>query len=64
VIIHGEYAGAGDYFLERLRRRLWKLSLVRMDKGTPVRYSAAGPALTLIGAAQYAADAFFASAEI
>lgn len=63
VLIQGEYARAGEYFINQLRERLRGLSLLRMDKGTRVEYSDHGDEWTLIGGAHYVADIHFAGAE-
>ncbi|MCC8166410.1 MAG: ROK family protein [Planctomycetes bacterium] len=59
IIIQGEYAGAGDYFLQRLNERVRRISLVNMDKGIQIIYSQLGQQ-GVIGAAYFAADQFFA----
>lgn len=59
VIIQGEYARAGGYFLGQLRERLKGMSLLRMDKRIRVEYSRRGVEWTLFGAAHYAADIYF-----
>lgn len=61
VIIQGEYAGAGEYFLQRLRDKARRVSLLRMDKNTQVIYSRFGEVQGVIGGAHYAADRFFAA---
>lgn len=62
VIIQGEYAGAGTFYLQRLRERLRNISLLNMDKGIQVIYSNLGQQ-GVIGAAHFAADQFFAQVE-
>lgn len=61
IIIQGEYAGAGDYFLEQLRDRVRKSTLPGMDKNIHIQYSSLGDKQGLIGAAHYAADQFYAT---
>lgn len=60
IIIQGEYAGAGDYFLRRLNERVRNISLLNMDKGVQVIYSTFGEQ-GVLGAAHFAADQFFAA---
>lgn len=59
IIIQGEYAGAGDYFLQRLNERVRGISLRNMDKGVQIIYSQLGQQ-GVIGAAHFASDQFFA----
>lgn len=63
IIIQGEYAKAGEYFLSQLKERLQRMSLLRMDKGIHIEYSDRKDEWTLIGGAHYAADRFFANME-
>lgn len=60
ILIQGEYAKAGRYFIEQLNERLKRLSLLRMDKGTRVEYTDKDDEWTLAGAAHYVSDAYFA----
>lgn len=59
IIIQGEYALAGNYFIQRLRDNLRQLSLLQMDKEIRVIYSSLGANQGIIGAAHYVADDFF-----
>ncbi|MDR3211382.1 MAG: ROK family protein [Planctomycetota bacterium] len=61
IIIQGEYAKAGQYFIENLRVRLRGLSLLRMNKGIRVEYSEHGDEWTLVGAAKFVIDRYFAA---
>ncbi|MDR1611625.1 MAG: ROK family protein [Planctomycetota bacterium] len=60
VIIQGEYAQAGDYFLNRLRDRVRRMTLLRMDKSVDIEYSSLGDECTLNGSAHFLADQYFA----
>lgn len=60
IILQGEYAGAGSYFLEQVKDRVGKTSLVGIDKNIRIQYSSLGDKQGLIGAAHYAADQYFA----
>ncbi|MCD8141249.1 MAG: ROK family protein [Planctomycetaceae bacterium] len=62
VVIQGEFAAAGTYFLQRLRDRCGSISLTAMDKGTEILYSSLGRE-GVLGAAYYSADTFFAEVE-
>ncbi len=62
IIIQGEYAGAGEFFLQRLRERVRSVSLLNMDKGVQIIYSQLGQQ-GVVGAAFFAADQFFAQIE-
>lgn len=59
VIIHGEYAKAGDRFLEEIRTQLGRTSLVNLDKTVELSYSRLGQYGAIIGAANFALDIFF-----
>lgn len=59
IIIQGEYAEAGDYFLERIRDRVRKTTLPGMDKNIHIQYSKLGDKQGIVGAAHFAADQFF-----
>lgn len=63
IIIQGEYAEAGEYFLEQLRERVRKATLPGMDKNIRIQYSNLGDKQGLVGAAHFAADQFYASLE-
>lgn len=61
IIIQGEYAKAGDYFLQRLRDRVNNLTLLRMKKSIRVEYSTLDDDYSIAGAASYLADMYFDS---
>lgn len=61
IIIQGEYAAAGDYFLDQLRERVRKSTLPGVDKNIHIQYSSLDDKQGLIGAASYAADQFYAN---
>ncbi len=61
-IIQGEYAKAGDYFLNRLRERVNNLTLLRMKKSIDIEYSTLDEEHSLIGGACYLADRYFEEA--
>ena len=63
IIIQGEYAAAGEYFLESLRDRVRKATLPSVEKNIQIQYSSLGDKQGLIGAAFFAADQFYASLE-
>lgn len=60
VIIQGEYAEAGEFFLNELRERIPRVSLPGLNRTVRVEYSRLGQYGAIIGAANYAADVFFA----
>ena len=60
VIIQGAYTEAGDWFLQRLREKARRVSLLRMDKNIQITYSRFGEVQGVVGGAHYAADRFFA----
>ncbi|MCD8349964.1 MAG: ROK family protein, partial [Planctomycetaceae bacterium] len=62
VLIQGEYAVAGRFFLEELRSRIPQTSLLGLGKCPRVEYSKLGPYGAIVGAANYAADIFFENA--
>jgi glucokinase len=59
IIIQGEYAKAGMYFLERVRDGVRKTTLPGLDKNVQIQYSRLGDAQGIIGAAHFAADQLF-----
>lgn len=59
IIIQGEYAKAGDYFIDRLRRRVNTITFNRMPKRMRIEYSHLDYKCTLSGAAKYIADSYF-----
>lgn len=62
VLIQGEYAGAGEYFLDEVRAGVPRTSLLGLKKAPQIEYSRLGQYGAIIGAANYAADIFFANA--
>ncbi|MCD8351259.1 MAG: ROK family protein, partial [Planctomycetaceae bacterium] len=63
IIIQGEYAKAGTYFLDLLKDRVRKVTLPGMDKNIRIQYSTLSDKQGLIGAAHFAADQFYATLE-
>lgn len=59
IIIQGEYAKAGEYFLTQLRERVNNLTLLRMKKSIRVEYSTLDDEYSLTGGACYLADLYF-----
>ncbi len=59
IIIQGEYAKAGPYFLNNLREMVSNLTLLRMRKSIHIEYSNLDDEYSLIGGACYLADRFF-----
>ncbi|MCC8167532.1 MAG: ROK family protein [Planctomycetes bacterium] len=59
IIIQGEYADAGTYFLEQVKDGVRKRTLPGMDKNIRIQYSTLGDKQGLIGAAHFAADQFY-----
>lgn len=59
VIIQGEYAAAGEYFITALKARLQELSLVSMRKKIDIEYSVLGADGFLFGASVFMADDLF-----
>lgn len=59
VLLFGDYADAGEYFLQTLRKRVHSLSLEGIDKNTEIEYSPVAPEHGLIGAAIHMADTLF-----
>ncbi len=59
VIIQGEYAAAGEFFLDELKRRLQGLSLAHMNKKVDIEYSVLGADGFLFGASMFMADDLF-----
>lgn len=59
LILQGEYAGAGEFFLSRLRERVAAQSLSKMEKSVRIVYSSLGDWQGALGAAHFAADKFF-----
>lgn len=59
LVLQGEYAGAGEFFLSRLRERVGAQSLSKMEKRVRIVYSSLGDWQGALGAAHYAADKFF-----
>jgi predicted NBD/HSP70 family sugar kinase len=59
VIIQGEYASAGDYFISALKERLQGQSLVSMRKKIEVEYSVLGANGFLFGASLFMSDDLF-----
>lgn len=59
IIIQGEYAQAGEYFLRQLRQKVNRLTLLRMDKEVRIEYSLLGDESSLSGAAHFMADSYF-----
>ena len=60
-IIHGEYAGAGEFFLRRLREKAGALTLPRMKKNVRIEYSTMDDECSLTGGACFLADNYFAN---
>ncbi len=59
VILQGEYAAAGEWFLDGLRERVLRLSLPGVRKRFAVEYSTLGGDGFLLGASVFLADALF-----
>lgn len=60
IIIQGEYASAGAFFLDRVKDRVRRATLPGMDKNIRIQYSNLGDHQGLVGAAHFAADQFYA----
>ncbi|MFZ4615496.1 MAG: ROK family protein [Rectinemataceae bacterium] len=63
IIIQGEYAGAGEFFLSRLRSVIADVSLCAIDKHVQIAYSTLGRERGVIGAACYVIGQFFDNEE-
>jgi Transcriptional regulator/sugar kinase len=60
VVIFGDYARAGDFFLDRLRQRINSLTMVGIDKKTTIEYTnTLAYGIGVIGAANMMTDALF-----
>jgi predicted NBD/HSP70 family sugar kinase len=59
IILHGIYTRAGDYFLDKLRKRTNEVSLTRLDKHVEIEYSSFGREQGVIGGAFYAITSYF-----
>lgn len=62
VIIQGEYAAAGRFFIDEVRSQVPQTSLVGMRSTLRIEYSKLGQYGSILGAANHAADIFFANA--
>ncbi|MCD8349963.1 MAG: ROK family transcriptional regulator [Planctomycetaceae bacterium] len=60
IIIQGEYANAGPYFLSNLLEKIQTVSLVRMRKTVEIAYSTVGDQGTILGAGAFAAEKYLA----
>lgn len=63
IIIQGEYAGAGDYFLDGLVEAIQKVSLLNMRKMVEIAYSHIRDEGTIRGAGHFATERYFAAME-
>ncbi|MGM0365358.1 MAG: ROK family protein [Actinomycetota bacterium] len=59
VVIQGIFTKAGDYFLEKLRERVSKLSLPKIKKSAAIKYSELGDNVGVLGAASYIISRYF-----
>ena len=60
VVFFGDYAAAGGFFLDELRRRVRDMSLRGIDKRTRIEYSFLDDDHGIIGAANHMTDTLFA----
>lgn len=58
IIIQGIYAKAGDYFLNKLREQINKVSLPKLNKDIEIQYSKYGKEAGVIGASFYTVAEF------
>ncbi|MEA2102438.1 MAG: ROK family protein [Thermodesulfobacteriota bacterium] len=61
IIIQGIYTKAGPYFIERLREKMNRTSLLKIDKHVELEYSNLGIDRGVIGAATHIIDTYFRS---
>ena len=63
IILQGEYAMAGDYFIENIRRKFNQVSLFDIDINCTIEYSQLGTRAGVIGAAAYVIEEYFQDQE-
>lgn len=60
ILLYGDYADAGEYFLERLKEKVEAMSMRGIEKRTRIEPSTIDEDGGVIGAAHYMTDALFA----
>jgi predicted NBD/HSP70 family sugar kinase len=63
ILIQGDYAGGGPFFMERLREKADKVSLLGLHKGIEIEYSSLGRERGVVGAACYIIEDYFKNME-
>jgi predicted NBD/HSP70 family sugar kinase len=64
VVIQGIYTDAGDWFLERIKEEINRLSYPDIDRSLDIVYSELGPDRGVLGGAAYAIWDFFETTDI
>jgi len=59
IVLQGIYAGAGDYFLDRLKRKVNLIVLPKIKKEVDIEYSVFGPEVCALGAALFMISGHF-----
>ncbi len=61
VVLYGDYAEAGEFFLTRLRKKVNGMTMCGIDKRTRIEYTSVPDGCGVVGAANLMADALFAA---
>jgi len=63
ILIQGDYAGGGDFFIEKAREKADRVSLLGLPKGIVLEYSSLGRERGVVGAACYMIENYFRNLE-